>query len=840
MKQLYMFKSLLIACIMMLFGGGNFAFAELRTLTYTFDSTVKDGITGNTYTNQYNPHRWTVSNEDGTFYMGGVVGVQSKMLAMRYASTRTGEMLGNIDPSYDASSSYTVPSGVTGAIPGRITNISVTCGGTTTRGIYIYAGTSQIVDKTKAPTALTAQFTSEKQTGANVSVDMPAGTNYTYFAITGANSSFSGVSSYTITYEVSSAPAITASDVVEYAADILNGEIPYTISNPVEGTSLAATTSTEWISEVTVGESAVTFTMEENTGAERTGTITLSYGELTKDITVKQSAAVAKRTVTIETPANGTLKVFRDAEEIISGAQIPEGTELTIEATPSEGYKFRNWQAVDASTHTYTANFTYTIGTSDVTFKANFDAIVYNTITWNVNGVENTTKVETGTDITFPEQPKPINGYEFVGWSATTHEPSNTAPELVTSATATADVTYYAVFAKSSGKAAILEKMTADDDFAAGDNVVIVAVVNETTSYGLYQETTNTSYVKNFAFDGKAETIGADDKNWLTVSGSAGSWTLGDDTNGYLYNSGSNNELSINTTSATWGLEKTSGKFKLKINSRYLSCRNDLKAPNTNLFRLGGANGGNSGITEFDIYKFTPGSKTYYNYTTSIPTTGTFTFVAQDADGNYYATFSTDHYIVFPEEVELSAVNGINEDGTLHYFVKRLETMTVTDEVGSVKGSLVPKNTGVLLKSSKAEVTYYFPISDVTGSINSWFKPVTNEDGTFEGREGYKYYKLAYNDYEAKTGLGFYWGAENGAPFKSKKGLAYLEIPETTTSGAAPTHFLIGGGTDGISNVESDVKADKDGVIYNIAGQRVNAATKPGLYIIDGKKVVVK
>lgn len=222
------------------------------------------------------------------------------------------------------------------------------------------------------------------------------------------------------------------------------------------------------------------------------------------------------------------------------------------------------------------------------------------------------------------------------------------------------------------------------------------------------------------------------------------------------------------------------------------------------------------------------------------PTTGTFTFTAQDAEGNYYATFSTDHYIVFPEEVELSTVTGINEDGTLKYFVKTPDETPVTDEVGSVKGSLVPKNTGVLLKSSKAEVTYYFPTSDVTGSIISWFIPVTNEDGTFEGREGYKYYKLAYDNYADKTGLGFYWGAENGAPFKSKKGLAVLEVPETTTSGAAPTHFLIGGGTDGISNVKSDVTADKDGVIYNIAGQRVNAATKPGLYIIGGKKVVVK
>lgn len=221
-------------------------------------------------------------------------------------------------------------------------------------------------------------------------------------------------------------------------------------------------------------------------------------------------------------------------------------------------------------------------------------------------------------------------------------------------------------------------------------------------------------------------------------------------------------------------------------------------------------------------------------------TTGTFTFKAKGDDGYYYATFSTDHYIVFPEEVELSAVNGINEDGTLNYFVKRPDETPVTDEVGSVKGSLVPKNTGVLLKSTEKTVTYYFPTSDVTGSIISWFIPVTNEDGTFEGREGYKYYKLAYDNYTEQTGLGFYWGADDGVPFKSKKGLAVLEVPETTTSGAAPTHFLIGGGTDGINSVKSDVTADKDGVIYNIAGQRVNAATKPGLYIIGGKKVVVK
>lgn len=787
MKQFYMFKSLLIACIMMLFGGGNFAFAQEETEITSFSSISGDINSYISYScakgNGTNPP--AVNNNNIRLY--------------KPASGKTSGCFVKIS----AASGYTINSVVF--------------------GVGTKGGSVACMTGTDTPTSSTPK-TSISNNSTSEFTDINS-TDVTFYNV---GTDRIDLKSLKVIYTaISTDPAITASDV-EYAADILNGEIPYTISNPVEGTNLTATTTTEWISDVTVGESAVTFTMAENTGAERTGTITLSYGKLTKDITVKQSAAVAKRTVTIETPANGTLKVFRDAEEIISGAQIPEGTELTIEATPSEGYKFRNWQAVDASTHTYTANFTYTIGTSDVTFKANFDAIVYNTITWNVNGVESTTTVEQGSDITFTAPETVPDGYTFMGWLGETYGPSDEAPAFVTSAKAAGDVTYYAVFAKGSG-------------------------AEETATLTASHTKESTGYAAHTYTDDKENT-------WTTYSNEQGAVANGDARFGLNKNTGyyfGSPLFSGNVTKIVMNVYNgsSSSTRTFYIDSEQTNQNGDLGT----IAVAGGEKKVDKEITfdgqfnQFYIHssdalsflyiKVTYGSKTYTGYTTTVsdePTTGTFTFVAQDADGNYYATFSTDHYIVFPEEVEISAVNGINEDGTLKYFVKTPDETPVTDEVGSVKGSLVPKNTGVLLKSSKAEVTYYFPISDVTESIYSWFKPVTNEDGTFEGREGYKYYKLAYNDYEAKTGLGFYWGAENGAPFKSKKGLAYLEIPETTTSGAAPTHFLIGGGTDGISNVKSDVKADKDGVIYNIAGQRVNAATKPGLYIIDGKKVVVK
>lgn len=70
------------------------------------------------------------------------------------------------------------------------------------------------------------------------------------------------------------------------------GSIEYTITNPVLGTNLIATSEADWIEDITVGESAVTFTATENESTEdRTATITLSYtGAVDKVITINQAA----------------------------------------------------------------------------------------------------------------------------------------------------------------------------------------------------------------------------------------------------------------------------------------------------------------------------------------------------------------------------------------------------------------------------------------------------------------------------------------------------------------------------------------------------------------------
>lgn len=83
-------------------------------------------------------------------------------------------------------------------------------------------------------------------------------------------------------------PIINANNV-SLTYDATSGEIPYTITNPVEGGSLSASSTDDWIRNIAVAADKVTFTTTQNEGnVDRTGTITLSYGGATKEITVTQ------------------------------------------------------------------------------------------------------------------------------------------------------------------------------------------------------------------------------------------------------------------------------------------------------------------------------------------------------------------------------------------------------------------------------------------------------------------------------------------------------------------------------------------------------------------------
>lgn len=162
-------------------------------------------------------------------------------------------------------------------------------------------------------------------------------------------------------------------------------------------------------------------------------------------------------------------------------------------------------------------------------------------------------------------------------------------------------------------------------------------------------------------------------------------------------------------------------------------------------------------------------------------------------------------------------------------------TMTKAYEAGQE----VPANTALLLEGAAGaygmpvlnkEVPAYEGDNMLEGRRNS-------ENVTESTRENVLYYKLTLKDEVP----GFYWGADNGAPFLMKNpNTAYLAVPASMASAAG--FRIIMDGTTGIDTVTTPTQAGN--AIYTLAGVRVNAqSTKSlpkGIYIVNGKKMLVK
>ena len=185
--------------------------------------------------------------------------------------------------------------------------------------------------------------------------------------------------------------------------------------------------------------------------------------------------------------------------------------------------------------------------------------------------------------------------------------------------------------------------------------------------------------------------------------------------------------------------------------------------------------------------------------------------VAKSND-TYYATFSSACACEFVG-AEVFTVNVEGEN-------------IVLNEVASKQ---VPANTGVLVKSTANAVTVTRLESAPAIEGTNLLKPASEKM-----TEGFKFYKLAYDNFTEKTGLGFYWGAADGAAFTVKPGLAYLAVPQAQAANVKG--FSFDGTQTGINGVEATAAK---GAIYNLNGQRVEKAQR-GIYIQNGKKFIVK
>lgn len=360
-------------------------------------------------------------------------------------------------------------------------------------------------------------------------------------------------------------------------------------------------------------------------------------------------------------------------------------------------------------------------------------------------------------------------------------------------------------------------KVTSEDQLVAGG---IYVIVNEENNVAMSWQNKNNRKATKITINNNSFTLAdADIANAKTdktvyeleLGGETGKWTFYDKiNNGYLYAAGANssNQLktqqSVTTKSQATISFSTKGEATIKFIDKK-TARNTLRynseKSSGNLFACY-----SSGQQPVQLYR----------------KVGTFPLTPAR-----YGTYYTEDAFVMPE-------------GVTGYTITSEDDQTLKFNEAYVAGAVVPAKTALVLKATEEltadkEYTYTIVNSDAAAPTDNLLHGSVAEATTkVEGAKAY--YKLA----NPTEGLGFYYGAENGAAFTNGAHKAYLAV--MTKALSQMRGFSFDSMTTGINHVVANAEYAKSTVIYDLNGRRVNSlnAAAKGVYIVNGKKVIVK
>lgn len=502
-------------------------------------------------------------------------------------------------------------------------------------------------------------------------------------------------------------------------------------------------------------------------------------------------------------------------------AKAKAGETVTLSYILNENYVFDAWTVLDGSANEVTVTDNkFTMPASDVEVEASF--IRQYTVTYNVAGVANNVKRNTGATLSL-DDPSAIDGMAFAGWSSAN---SASAPVFVANTTTvTADMTLYAVFVAKAG-VNVYQLVEEDQDDWRGD--YLIAYNNDIFADGRKGGTsTNCLGAASQKASTTGRVISVDkktiDATWgdtyhvsLVASATSGYYLLRTQDGKYNYQSSNANGLVATDT------KETADSYKLTIT---FTSSSDVKLKLT-----GNANGAvfryNTG-GYFRYYKDGGQSAVYLYKKVSTPAVYTLgEKVSMTVTSAGYATYCSDKALDFSHTEGLKAYIVTSDGSTTGY-------TQVTD---------VPANTGLLLKASADNYDAYIVGSSSTDVSTNKLVGVTTATGIYATTEGKTNFVLK----NGAQGVGFYKvkAYNDGNPdFTVKANSAYLSV--ALSLGARENSFfgLPGeeGETTGIHSVENGQLTNENGNWYTLGGQKMNGkpATK-GIYIINGKKVVVK
>ena len=469
------------------------------------------------------------------------------------------------------------------------------------------------------------------------------------------------------------------------------------------------------------------------------------------------------------------------------------------------------------------------------------DQTVYHNVAWMVNGslysagTPTTTVADGETVAQLPTAPANINDYKFVGWTnsqITTNQ--STAPSVLFTSAAdapavTADVVYYAVYASQDG-AATWKKLEASEVKKEG---VYALVTSRGYTFSGFIKDGKGYYCKTqFSFNTSGiATSAPEDVCELTLKKNGNGFSMYNANYGFLY------AKSSSRGNLAWHDTETSYWSYTNSNWVYNDCGAYLRYS------------GNFANEYFNTYSNNTDSEIFFaqkissaSYTTTIVSAPAYaakaiSLKAETADA-HWATFSYSEPTFFPEAVAVNAITVA--DGRIIANADIFESSAdVAIGDGTLSGVYVPANTGVLIKSSESNITCYVVSNKNVSAIDesqNMLKPAPTNGGIFTSATDKIYYKLAYDDFFTQKDLGFYYGADAGGAFYVKKETAYLAVPTAKAEGAKA--FVLDDETTAINGIST--RNNQAETVYNLNGQRVASMAKPGLYIVNGKKVVRK
>lgn len=463
-------------------------------------------------------------------------------------------------------------------------------------------------------------------------------------------------------------------------------------------------------------------------------------------------------------------------------------------------------------------------------------------ITWKVNGStysvgSPTTVVADGEKVAqLPTPPSDVEDNKFVGWTTKeiTSKQSSAPSVLFTSASdapiVTSDAVYYAVYASQDGPAT-WKKLKVSDVKEEG---VYALITSGGYAFSGNIEDGKSYFCKTqFSFDkSDIATSAPEDVCELTLKKSGDGFSMYNAKHGYLYaKKNAVENLAWQESEPSYWYYYNAG-WCYKANGAYLRA-----------YSVTSANGYfNTCYNKSQADVSFAQKISSASYTTTLGATPTYTakaisLKAETAEA-HWATFSCSEPTFFPTAVAVNAITVAKGTITTNNDVfEHSSAVTIGD--ATLSGVYVPANTGVLIKSADADATCYVVANKTVAALQesqNMLKPAIVGGGVFSAENDYTYYKLAYNDFSSRTGLGFYYGADAGGAFYVKAETAYLAVPTAISEGAKA--FVLDGETTAINGIST--RNDHAEAVYNLNGQRVASMAKPGLYIVNGKKVVRK